>query len=285
MAKYEEDPRVMTYTGHSIETLEVNQNHPDKPWLDDPIFRKAIFYAIDRNAIGNLTRNAPRPYFLNTVAQCYADGTMYRDLPEAQAIVPANGGYDPDLAKSFMKQAQQKYNMTTFNVDILYTEGNDNRRMASEYIQSSLHALFGDAIKVTLSAATYNQINSTMRTSVQGPVSTWDLAWSSWAVTGEKTTPWMKLERYTTWHSRRYTMYKNTALDALVEECKLDENRLDEKKLTAVTIKAEQTMYDDMTCIPVYSVNYFVMYSDRIELPLDVHNIEIDWGWLYCKLK
>ena len=221
-------------------------------------------------------------------SETISDTTSIFSVTPTQALVEKyapNNGYDPELAKSYLKQAQDKYGITTFEIDILYTEGNDNRRMSSEYIQSTLQALFGDAMKVTLSAATYNQINSTMRTSVQGAVTSWDLAWSSWAVTGEKTTPWMKLERYTTWHSRRYTMYKNTELDALVEQCKLDENRLDEKKLTAVTIKAEESMYQNMTCIPVYSATNNVLYSDRIELPLDVHNIEIDWGWLYCKLK
>ena len=283
MAKYGEDPRVREYPSLSVESIEVNQNHPEKPWLDDPLFRKAIFYAIDRNAVAKLTNNLAAPYFLSVLGQAKADGTMYRDLPEAQALVPANGGYDPELAKGYFKQVLDKYGLEKLELDLLYTESSNARRTASEYIQSSLIALFGeDKISLSLSAASFANLNATMRSSVQGPVSSWDLCWSAWGVTGEKFAPWRKLERYTTWHSRRYTMYKNEAVDDLYADCLLEENRLDENKLVALTLQLEQAMYDDMTCVPVYAPFNYLMFSEEIDLPMERYDPSVGFGWLYA---
>jgi len=282
LAKYGEDPRVMSYSGTAIETVEVNQNNPDKPWLDDPLLRKALFYAIDRNAIAKLSNNLAAPYFLSVIGQALADGTMYRDLEAAKAIVPANGGYDPDLAKSYMKQVMEKYSLEKLELDLMYTENSDARRLASEYIQNSLTELFGaDRFSLSLSAASFANLNATMRSSVQAPTNAWDLCWSAWGVTAEKFFPWRKLERYTTWHSRRYTMYKNSAVDELYAACLLDENRLDENRLVDLTVQLEQAMYDDMTCVPVYNPRYHILFSDRVELPMAVYNPNVGFGWLY----
>lgn len=285
-AKYSEDPRVSTYPSTAIQTIEFNQNHPEKPWLDDPLFRKAVFYAIDRNAIARLTNNLACPYFLSVMGQALDDGTKYRDLPEAQALVPANGGYDPDLAKSYLKQVMAKYGLTSVTVDLAYNETSAAARTASEFIQTALQALFGaDQFRVTLSAGSFANLNATMRSSTQGPVSSWDMSWSSWGITSEKFAPYRKMERYTTTYTRRYTMYKNTALDQLWAQCLLEENRLDDEKLAALTVQMEQTMYEDMTCCPVYGVTNYAMFSERISVPLKEYDPSLEFGWQYVSLK
>ena len=163
MAKYGEDPRVASYPNTSVETIEVNQNNPDKEYLKDPIFRKAIFYAIDRNAIAKLSDNIAAPYFFSLVGQALDDGTMYRDLPAAKALVPENGGYNPELAKKYLDETLKKYNLSKITVNLMYTETSDARRKSSEYIQSSLEKLFGtDKFSMTLSANSFSLLNETM---------------------------------------------------------------------------------------------------------------------------
>jgi len=286
MAKYGEDPRVASYPNTSVETIEVNQNNPDKAYLKDPIFRKALFYAIDRNAVAKLSNNIAAPYFFSLVGQALDDGTMYRDLPAAKALVPENGGYNPDLAKQYLNETLKKYNLSKISVNLMYTETSDARRKSSEYIQSSLEKLFGkDKFEMTLSANSFSLLNETMRSSVQGPTNAWDLCWSAWGLTAEKTHPYKKGERYTTWYARRYTTYQNTVLDALWEQCLVEANRLDDEKMADITVQMEKAILDDMTCVPVYQPNNFVMYSDRIQLPMNVYHNDIGFGWTYAKLK
>ena len=286
MAKYGEDPRVASYPNTSVETIEVNQNNPDKEYLKDPIFRKALFYAIDRNAIAKLSNNIAAPYFFSLVGQALDDGTMYRDLPEAKALVPENGGYNPELAKKYLDETLKKYNLSKITVNLMYTETSDARRMASEYIQSSLEKLFGtDKFSMTLSANSFSLLNETMRSSVVGPTNAWDLCWSAWGLTAEKTHPYKKGERYTTWYARRYTTYQNTVIDTLWEQCLIEENRLDDEKMASITVAMEKAILDDMTCVPVYQPNNFVMYADRIDLPMNVYHNDIGFGWTYSKLK
>ena len=286
MAKYGEDPRVASYPNTSVETIEVNQNNPDKAYLKDPIFRKALFYAIDRNAVAKLSNNIAAPYFFSLVGQALDDGTMYRDLPAAKALVPENGGYNPDLAKQYLNETLKKYNLSKISVNLMYTETSDARRKSSEYIQSSLEKLFGkDKFEMTLSANSFSLLNETMRSSVQGPTNAWDLCWSAWGLTAEKTHPYKKGERYTTWYARRYTTYQNTVLDALWEQCLVEANRLDDEKMADITVQMEKAILDDMTCVPVYQPNNFVMYSDRIQLPMNVYHNDIGFGWTYSSLK
>jgi ABC-type oligopeptide transport system substrate-binding subunit len=168
----------------------------------------------------------------------------------------------------------------------MYTETSDARRMASEYIQSSLEKLFGtDKFSMTLSANSFSLLNETMRSSVVGPTNAWDLCWSAWGLTAEKTHPYKKGERYTTWYARRYTTYQNTVIDTLWEQCKIEENRLDDEKMASITVAMEKAILDDMTCVPVYQPNNFVMYADRIDLPMNVYHNDIGFGWTYSKLK
>ena len=292
MAKYGEDPRVITYATKTINTLEVNQNHADPAMakiLNDPEFRKAIFYALDRTAIAKLVDSAPAPFFISTMSQMFADGTMYRDTPEAKALVEKNApnnGYDTAKAVSYMDSVLKKNGLDKVKFSITYTETSDNLRACSEYIQSQFKTIFGDKVEIELRAMASSARLSMMRESTKQPVGTWELCWSGWSLAAENYYPWKKFDVYTSTKSNRYTMYKNTKLDDIYfNKCLLDENRLDEKKMLALTIEGEQAWYDDMTCVPVYGGVSNVMVQERIQLAVDNYTAGMGLGWYYSTLK
>ena len=298
MAKYGEDPRVRESTSQTIHTLEVNQNSSDpvkKKLLCDPEFRKALFYAIDRNAIGKLNQVIPAPYFLSTVGAGAEDGTVYRDLPAAKALLEkyapnGNGGYDPTLAKQLVDKCFQKYNVTgPVTLKILYTESNEGRRQASEYLQSQWESLFAGKIKVELGAQQSSVLLKTMRTSKDGPVDTWDLGWSGWGLAAEVFTPWKKAEAYCSMtylpKKNGYTPYTNHKLDSLCALAYEEEYYLNMDKLSALTVQMEEAMYEDMTCLPVYQGKTFAMFQERVELPMKQYHSQGGWSWLFSSLK
>jgi len=292
MAKYGEDPRVKVYDTKSIQLIEVNQNHSDPVMnaiLNDPAFRQGLFYAMDRAALAKLLDAKSTPYFLSTLGEMKADGTLYRDLPEAKALVEKwapNDGYDPAKAKSLVDSVLLKNGKEKITLKLLYTENNDTYRIASEYLDAQFNTIFAGKVDLQLAAVASAVRTETMRSCWKaGPVDTWELGWSVWGLAAESFYPWKKFEKYTTTNSTRYSAYKNIKLDAIYAECMKDENRLDEDKLAALTVQGEDAWYEDMTCIPIYGTVKKLMFQDNIELPMVQYSPQVGFGWHFAVKK
>jgi len=292
LAKYGEDPRVKTYGSKTINTIEVNQNHKDPVMnavLNDPDFRKAIFYAIDRKAIAKLNNALATPYFLSNQGQMLDDGTMYRDLPEAKALVEKyapNNGYDPDKANQLLDAVLKKNGLSKIELDFMYTESSEGRRLASEYIDSQFNIVFGGKVDIVLHATTDSVLKDNLRNSWKnGPVDNFELGWSGWGLAAESFTPYSKFNVYTSTYASRYGAYKNTKLDEIYKEVMKEENRLNDVKAAALTVAGEEAMYQDMTCIPVYAAITNTMYQENIELPMKQYIVQGGWGWPFSTQK
>ena len=58
-AQYGDDPRVYFYEAFAVQEIEFNFENPDKPFLSNVNFRKALFYATDRETLAAISGNAP----------------------------------------------------------------------------------------------------------------------------------------------------------------------------------------------------------------------------------
>ena len=84
----------------SIQALTINHGNTDNNGiLGNLNFRKALFYAIDRQSIAKMTNGVPANYLV--ASKCLGINGSYRDMPESQAYLTENLGYDPDLAKEY----------------------------------------------------------------------------------------------------------------------------------------------------------------------------------------
>jgi len=292
MAKYGEDPRVITYATKTINTLEINQNHKDPvkaKYLNDPEFRQAIFYAIDRTAIAKLVDADPAPFHLSYQGQILDDGTMYRDTPEAKALVEKwapNNGYDPEKAKTLLNNVAARHGIEKFEFSITYTETSNNLRVASEYMQNQFDIIFEGKVKVELRAMGASARQTMMRSCWKdGPVDTWEMCWSGWGLAAENFYPWKKFERYTSTNATRYSAYSNDKLDAIYAECLKDENRLSDTKLLALTVQGEEAWYEDMTSIPVYAGVTNMLFQEYVDLPVSTYAAGMGLGWYYSAKK
>jgi len=288
LAKYGEDPRVFTYANNSINDLEVNINNPEKPWLADPDFRKALFWAIDRVSIAKLNNTNPAPYFISTVGELLSDGTLYRDYPGSKAVLEKNApnnGYDPAKANEYLDIIMKRYNQSSFTLNLYYNEEQANRRAATEFIQANVEKIFDGKVKFELHATTKSVLNAMMKKNKTAPQTEWDLGWFAWSLTAERYLPWRKLEKYSNLATNGACLYNNQELNKLCALAGTDEYRLDEKKLADLTNQMEQTMYDDMTFIPVFQGQNYGMQSERIQPAMDHYVPGYGWGYMWGDIK
>ena len=61
LAVYEDDPRLVISDTPNIRCIEINRTNPDKPILHNKNFLKALYYAMDRQAMAKLVYGLPAP--------------------------------------------------------------------------------------------------------------------------------------------------------------------------------------------------------------------------------
>ncbi|MDO4324789.1 MAG: ABC transporter substrate-binding protein [bacterium] len=279
--KYGDDPRTYVYESSALREIEVNFENPDKPYLGNLNFRKALYYGIDRAPIAKVTGNIAADYFIPTTYPVYADGTKYRDLPEANEFRTENYSYNPELAKEYFEKALQETGVSKVSVNLIYNEAVEDLRAASENIQSSLTALFGaDKFELTVTAMNNSAAVKLMRTSQNGPTNGWDLCWGAWDLTAATYYPNRKFEPYVSTDSRRFSQYNDKVIDELYAQSVSEECRLDEKKRAEVTIAMEKEYIDQVLAIPVYQQVSKYIHSDRCILPVEERITSVGFDWV-----
>jgi oligopeptide transport system substrate-binding protein len=281
LLRYIEDPRLVTFDHQRVWSIEANRGNPDKPILDDPLFRRALYYATDRRAVANLVNGTPAPYYLSTIGIAFDDGTAFRAANEANDWLPPNYGFDPVLAKELLLEAFEKYNINSITLTLAYGENMPGLRAASELIQFQWQQVFGsDVFTLNLRAMPHNAVLALMRSSVSAPNGDWDLGWSALIPRSETFAPYTKFSQYLSNHPNRYTNYSNDFLDAMFPLFNEDEYLWNELLRFELTRELERHfIMEDVTLIPVYQEKAFVMFSSRVRLPLDVQSPILGFGW------
>lgn len=283
---YGEDPRTITYDTATIRDIEINFENPDKPYLNNLNFRKALYHAIDRDTLSKLNNNIGAGYFLPSNYTISADGTSIRDLEGGTDNLPENNGYDKDLAVEYFKKALQELGIDKVDLALIYNEAVPATRTASEYIQSTLTETFGaDYFNLSITAMNNAEAVKLMRTSQNGPTNGWDLCWGGWDLTSATYSAIKKFEVYRTTDARRFTQYQNKEIDDLFALSISEEYRLDEKKLGEVTLAMEKSLLENVDCIPVFQQVQYFIFNERIQLPLETRVRILGFGYQYIDIK
>ena len=284
---FEEDPRLVSFERQIIRSIEANRSNPNHPILADPVFRAALYYATDRAQIASLINAAPAPFFLSTLGVSFADGTTFREMPEANEWIPKNYGFDPDLARDLMSQAFEVYNITSLSLTLAYGQDIPGLRAASELIQHQWEQVFGgDMFSLTLRPMPHSAVLDLMRTSRNAPTTGWDLAWSGIFPRAEFFSPHEKFRPYLSTATGRFTNYTNNQLDALFPLFSEDSHRLDERARFELTVELEHYfILEDVTLIPVFQERAFVLWNSRISLPMGRVSPVIGFGWMFGEIE
>jgi ABC-type oligopeptide transport system substrate-binding subunit len=285
LMRYEEDPRLVSFNRQRIWSIESNRDNPEKPILADPLFRRALFYATDREAIASLINATPATYFLSTVGVSFNDGTAFRDIYEANDWLPPNHGFNPEYARELLSQVFELYGLDSISLTLAYGE-DQGLRAASELIQSQWEQVFGrDIFTLSLRAMQHSAVLQLMSSSVPAPNADWDLGWSGVFPRAEAFSPHVKFRQYLSDAPGRYTNYGNSTLDEMYDLFNDEKYRLDEHKRFELTREIEKHfILEDVTVIPVFQEKAFVIFNSRVQLPLHSQSPIIGFAWEYSDI-
>lgn len=279
--QYIDDPRVMTSPSSSISSICINMGNTDHNGiLGNADFRRALYYAIDREAIAKMVNGIPANW--NVPTKCIGDmetGETFREMEESNAYIPENLGYDTAKAKEYYDKAMEAAGLTELTLKLIYSETSANYKAASEYLHKTLPEIFGDSFTLELVAVTSNVATEQIQGWREGDnPNSFELAWRGWNTS--TTAPWNGLKVYAGTYTNKNEPYFNDEYDALWDEANFSlEAKLDNDYRLELTREMEKITIEDAVTIPVYEAPGYTLIADRINLPVKAYVPAYGFGY------
>ena len=277
--QYIDDPSIKKAPATSIQTLTINHgNTNNNGILGNLNFRKALFYAVDRESIAKMTNGIPANYLV--ASKCLGlDGKTYRDMEESQALLEPNLGYDPAKAKEYYEKALEECGLTSLTLTLQYNETSANNKAASEFLHKSLPEVFGDSFTLELMAGSTSVLNSYIKGWKEGDPNSFELQWRGWNTSTPA--PWNGLKVYSSMYSNKNEPYYNDEFDALWEKANYDiEAKLDPAYRMDLTRQMEKIVLDEVAACPVYEAPSYNLISSKIHLVCDEYIPGYGFGYI-----
>ncbi len=282
---YAEDPRVLPGASRYVRQLEINHTHPDYPIFANTNFRRAMYHAIDRATIADLSNTIPAPWIVPYTSVAYSDGTLFRNLADAAGYVSDNYGYDPELALQLFNTAMEEEGLTKLSFVLNYVTTVNDHVIISEFLQESLPQIFGeDRIEIELAGLPSPQNLQNLKASPTNPKA-YAMAMSQWSLSAGDFAPNRIFEVYTSTYARKNGPYSSARLDALYAQSIQDEVRKDERRVAELAMEMEQVYLEEVINVPVNQTTSVGLIADRVSLPLDERHTSIGWGLTYAEIK
>ena len=281
--KYGDDPRIVYNPARVVYNIEFNTRNTEKPIINNENFRKALYYATNREEMAKLTNSVPSTGIVGNRSTPSADGTTFRQMAAAAGYEPDNYGYDPVLAKQLFDTAMKEENLTSLELTLLCVSGTADAY--AEYLQENWKNVFGaDKFKLNINGMPKTQ-NSAARKSWQTDPNGYEICFSTWDLTAGDRNAVKALAPFTETYSNRNAPYDvHTELNALYAESQLPENRLDQDKQNEYAMKMEQYIIEHAVVVPTVNTVSKVMYADNVIMPLENWDIDMGWGMEFADL-
>lgn len=284
LEKYQDDPRLKSYLSITPTHIDINSLNTKNPILGTLNFRKALFYGIDRETIGELTSLLPAPYYINHQAGGIPEkGILYRDTPEAKAIVLDNYGYDPELAKQYFEEALKEVNESSVSVEYMLSDTGENSKKIAEYLQESLPKIFGeDKFKLTMRFVP--SANFTAMKDWKTDPNSFDIASGGWGASLSRVYPYTAFQYFRSSYSSRPNSYVTERFDNLYEELQTEEVRINSQLMVEKTAELEKIYIEDVINVPVGQSYSYTLFSDRIKLPVKDYVPGFGFGTMFSEI-
>lgn len=266
--QYIDDPSIKMAPASSIQTLTINHGNTNNNGILGNInFRKALFFAVDRQSIAKMTNGIPANYLV--ASKCLGlDGKSYREMEESQAYLEPDLGYDPVKAKEYYDKAMEECGLTSLTLTLQYNETSANNKAASEFLHKTLPEVFGDTFTLELMAGSTSVLNSYIKGWKEGDPNSFELQWRGWNTSTPA--PWNGLKVYSSMYSNKNEPYYNDEFDALWEKANYDlEAKLDPAYRLELTRQMEQIVLDEVAACPVYEAPSYYLISPNVHLVCD----------------
>jgi len=208
---------------------------------------------------------------------------MYRDLPEAIAILESNNTltYDEAKAKQYYDAAMKELNLSGCTVSLLFSETSTNNKAVCEFLQQQWQRIF-PTMTVNLNAQSSAVAKSMRKGFITDPGS-YEITISGWNTSSE--CPWNAMKVYCSWYGGSNDPIYSDAFDALWEEANNSkQSKTDLNYRLEKTVALEKMALDDVYVVPLYETPSYQLSSERVNLPVENYITGFGWGWLYCTL-
>lgn len=279
--QYEEDPRVLESNASGVNHIVVNCGSTEKPILGDADFRRALFYAIDRESIASMVYGIPANWAVPTKKVGNVEtGEKFRDMPESNAYLTENYGHDPAKAKEYFDKAMDAAGLDKLTLTLNYSDTSESQKLQSEFLQKSLPEIFGeDRFELKLQGMPFNQLIDSLKGWKNNPNSS-ELGWATWDT--NTIAPWNGLKTWTTSYGKKNEPYSNAEYDALWEKANNGEERFNPQLRLELTRQMEKILLDDAGIVPVVEIPGHTLKSDSVVLPWEGGQIpKVGFGWMY----
>ena len=278
--QYIDDPRIMTSPSSSISSICINMGNTDHNGiLGNADFRRALYYAVDREAIAKMVNGIPANW--NVPTKCIADletGVTFREMDESNEYIPENLGYDAAKAKEYYDKAMEAAGLTELTLTLMYSETSANYKAASEYLHKTLPEIFGDSFTLELMAVTSNVATELTQGWRNGNTNSFELTWRGWNTS--TTAPWNGLKVYSGTYTNKNEPYFNDEYDELWNKANLSlEAKLDNDYRLELTREMEKITIEDAVTIPVYEAPGYTLIADRVNLPVKAYVPAYGFGY------
>lgn len=263
--QYIDDPSIKTAPSSSIQTLTINHgNTNNNGILGNVNFRKALFYAVDRQSIAKMTNGIPANFLVPT--KCLGlNGQTFRDMKESQEYLEPDLGYNPEKAKEYYQKAMEECGLTNLTLTLQYNETSANNKAASEFLHKTLPDIFGETFTLELMAAPSTVLTTYIQGWKNGDPNSFELQWRGWNTS--TAAPWNGLKVYSSMYSNKNEPYYNEEFDALWEKANYDlEAKMDPEYRMELTREMEKIVLDEVAACPVYEAPGYYLISPRVHL-------------------
>jgi oligopeptide transport system substrate-binding protein len=237
--EWEKRPGTQIYLSGANDWMKVNMRpNPKKPWLTNRNFRKALAYAINREAyIALATKNLfyPNLRYVLPIVQ-----GVKRDYGEEYPLTfyPKKG--DEAKARDYLKKALSELKIKSpgeITVEYLIQDTEETRLMA-ETLQQQIGGVLGVKVKIRL--VTRKQ---RLEDEARG---NFDLVYAGWAPDYDD--PMTYMEIWLSDSSQNNAKWKNAEFDRLIRGAMVEK---DAKKRMDAIFGAEKILLDDAPMIPL----------------------------------
>ncbi len=242
------------------------QELPD-PILADLNFRKALWYAIDRETIAKRVACTPANFFIPYTSMLGIDGTVrFRDTEAAKAYTqPMSASYDPELALSYLDKALAAYGREKLSFTLNH-QPDSVQDTVVEYLQEAFRTVFDG--KLTLELNTVNSCSAVMTAWKDSPRG-YELSLSTWAKSAGDTSPKAVMDCWSTsYFGKTYGSFGVKRLEELAWSQAEDASVLSDPARNAeVAAEMEKLAMDNVLSVPILQSAFCYLVNEKILVP------------------
>jgi ABC-type transport system substrate-binding protein len=283
-----DDERLHSYGSTVVGSIDINCQNPDNPICASLNYRKAVYHSINREEAASTIFGHMEPvgtYVNDLAGDASESGLTYRESDYGKAVteqVEKDGpyGYDPTLALDYLEKAIEECGVSSddlpITVKFAVNEEDEEWSAFAEYLATQWDDIFEGKMKIQI--VPYSGITATDFKS--GRDERWDLATNELGREESRKYPYTCYYYFLAKYNSSPNNYHPAEFDTQYSACETIKDG-DYETVLAATQKLEQIDLKYVVECPVYQTRNYMLFSDRLQLPVTEYVDDFGWGEAY----